>query len=163
MAVEKIKKSVIQSKNLPEFSGATGKYKLRYRVISEDRNRTSHWSKIHDVAVPLVTQLITSQYTSIVQEITQPGGKKVHVVQLWWTPNSSYLFNNYDIYIAINKVTGEPAISDYSYDSRVSTALFSKVFDPDIVDNFSIIVHSPTYDKIINANQILIKTPKHVL
>lgn len=163
MATEKIKKSVIQSKNLPEFSGATGKYKLRYRVISEDRNRISHWSKIQDVTVPTVTQLTTSQYTQVVQEINQPGDKKVHVVQVWWTPNSSYLFNNYDIYIATNTASGEPAISAYFYNSRISTPLFSQVFDPDVVDNFSIIVHSPTYDKVINSNQILIKTLKHVI
>ena len=163
MAIEKIKKSTILKRDLPEFSGATGKYKLRYRVISEDRNRISYWSKIHDVTVPPVTQLTSLEYTQVVQEINQPGDKKVHVVQLWWTPNSTYLFNNYDIYIATNTATGEPTTSAYSYNSRISTPLFSQVFDPDIVDNFSIIVHSPTYDKVINANQILIKTAKHVI
>ena len=163
MATESIKKSLILKKDLPEFSGATGKYKLRYRVISEDRNRISYWSKIHDVSVPSVTQLTSSQYTQVVQEITQPGNKKVHVVQLWWTPNSTYLFNNYDVYIATNTSgVAEPLPSSYSYSSRISTPLFSQVFDSTI-DNFSIIIHSPTYDKIINTSQILIKTPKYVI
>lgn len=161
MVDKNIKKSVIPKASLPEFSGATGKYKLRYRIISEDRNRTSYWSKIHDLTVPSVTQLTT--YELVVQEINQPGDKKIHVAQLWWVPNSSYLFNIFDIYIATNKAVGEPAISDYSYYGRVSVPQLSVVFDDDIVDNFSIIVHSPTYDKIINSNHILVKTTKHVV
>ncbi len=27
------------------------------KFVSEDRNRTSHWSKIHEISVPSVTQL----------------------------------------------------------------------------------------------------------
>lgn len=161
MADKNIKKSTILKKNLPDFSGETGKYKLRYRIISEDRNRTSHWSKVHELTVPSVTQL--TEYELVVEEINQPGDKKIHVVELWWTPNTSYLFNTFDIYIATNIAAAVPAITDYSYDSRVSVPQFSKVFDDTIMDNFSIIVHSPTYDKIINTNHILVKTTKHVV
>lgn len=163
MADKNIKKSTIPKKNLPEFSGKTGKYDVRYRIISEDRNRTSHWSKVHSLAVPTVTQLSSTSYELVVEEINQPGSKKIHVAQLWWTPNSSYLFDTFDIYIATNKSVGEPVISDYSYNGRVSVPRFSINFDDDTMDNFSIIVHSPTYDKVINSNQILLKTPKHVV
>jgi hypothetical protein len=161
MADSNIKKSIV--KPIPEFSGKTGKYKLRYRIVSEDRNRTSHWSKIHEISVPSVTQLTTDNYQFVVEEINQPGGKKIHVVELWWVPNNSYLFNYYDIYIALNKAVGEPSISDYSYSGRVFSPSFSIYLDDDTTDNFSIIVHSPTYDSIINSNQILIKTAKHVV
>lgn len=161
MADKNIKKSTILKKNLPEFSGETGKYKIRYRIISEDRNRTSHWSKIHELTIPSVTQL--TEYELVVEEINQPGDKKIHVVELWWTPNSSYLFNTFDIYIATNQSAAVPSISSYSYDSRVSVPQFSKVFDDTVMDNFSIIVHSPTYDKVINSNHILVKTDKHVV
>lgn len=161
MADKNIKKSIIVKNNLPEFSGETGKYKLRYRIISEDRNRLSHWSKIHDITLPSVTQL--TEYELVVEEINQPSDKKIHVVELWWTPNASYLFSTFDIYIATNKAVGEPTISDYSYNSRVSVPQFSSVFDDDLTDNFSIIVHSPTYDKVINSNHILLKTTKHVV
>ena len=161
MADRNIKKSVIAKNVLPDFSGETGKYRLRYRVISEDRNRLSHWSKIHEITLPTVTQL--TEYELVVEEINQPGDKKIHVAELWWTPNDSYLFSNFDIYIAINKAVGEPVISDYSYYGRVSIPQFSAVFDDLVIDNFSIIVHSPTYDKVINSNHILVKTDKHVV
>lgn len=161
MVDRNIKKSIIAKNSLPEFSGKTGKYKLRYRIISEDRNRTSYWSKIHDLTLPSVTQLNT--YEHVVEEINQAGGKKIHVAQLWWVPNSSYLFSVYDIYVAINKAVGEPEISDYSYIARVGSPSFSTVFDDATTDNFSFIVHSPTYDKVINANHILLKTTKHVV
>lgn len=161
MVDSNIKKSIISKNSLPEFSGETGQYKIRYRVISEDRNRVSYWSKIHDLTVPSVTQLNT--YELVVQEINQPGDKKIHVAQLWWTPNASYLFNTFDIYIATNKAVGEPVVADYSYYGRVSVPQFSTVFDDAVMDNFSIIVHSPTYDKIINNNHILVKTTKHVV
>jgi hypothetical protein len=160
MADKNIKKSVISKNNLPEFSGETGKYRLRYRVISEDRNRLSHWSKIHDLTVPTVTQLAT--YDLVVRQVNQGGGVTIHLGELWWIPNSSYLFNTFDVYLATNKAVGEPVVSDYSYYGRVSTPQTSIVFN-DTIDNFSIIIHSPTYDKKINSNHILVKTTKHVI
>jgi len=159
VADKNIKKSVILKKNLPEFSGKTGKYEVRYRIISEDRNRTSHWSKIHALTVPSVTQLTSTSYKLVVQE-TDPT---IYVVQLFWTPNNSYLFNIFDIYLATNKASGEPVVADYSYNRRVSVPQFSINLDNDDIDNFSIIVHSPTYDKVINNNHILLKTPKYTL
>jgi len=161
MAENKIKKSII--KPVPEFSGETGKYKLRYRIISEDRNRSSVWSKIHELQVPSITQLTTSSYQFVVEEINQPGGKKIHVLNLWWTPSDLHLFNYYDVYIATNKAVGEPTISDYTYSGRITEPRFSIYLDDDTVDNFSILVHYPTYDKIINSNYIIIKTAKHVV
>lgn len=160
MVDRNIKKSIIAKNSLPEFSGATGKYKLRYRVISEDRNRTSYWSKIHDLTVPSVTQLAT--YDLVVRQVNQGGGVTIHLGELWWVPNSSYLFNTFDIYLATNKAVGEPVVSDYSYYGRVSTPQTSIVFN-DTVNNFSIIVHSPTYDRVINSNHILVKTTKRVV
>lgn len=160
MVDRNIKKSIIAKNSLPEFSGATGKYKLRYRVISEDRNRTSYWSKIHDLTVPSVTQL--GAYDHVVRQVNQGGGVTIHVGEFWWTPNSSYLFNYFDIYLATNKAVGEPVVADYSYYTRVYSPQISIVFD-ETIDNFSIIVHSPTYDKIINNNHILLKTTKHVI
>jgi hypothetical protein len=50
MANEKIKKVIIENSDLPAI-GATGKYLLRYRIVSEDRNRASHWSPIYNIAL----------------------------------------------------------------------------------------------------------------
>lgn len=48
MADKNIKKNIILKKDLPSFIGDPSqlKYDLRYRIISEDKNRLSHWSPI---------------------------------------------------------------------------------------------------------------------
>jgi|TARA_B110000977_G_scaffold54649_2_gene74484 hypothetical protein len=44
MADAGIKRIVIRQSELPPINSAEEKYILRFRVVSEDRNRTSHWS-----------------------------------------------------------------------------------------------------------------------
>lgn len=46
MANEIIKKARILENRLPAINSITEGYEIRYRVISEDKNRTSHWSPI---------------------------------------------------------------------------------------------------------------------
>jgi len=48
MADSRIKKVVIENADLPPVD-SNGEYFLRYRIISEDRNRTSHWSPVYNV------------------------------------------------------------------------------------------------------------------
>ena len=43
-----IKKLRISKAFIPPIDHDTEKYNIRYRVISEDRNRTSHWSPIYN-------------------------------------------------------------------------------------------------------------------
>jgi hypothetical protein len=49
MADPGIKKTTIKYADLPALSVPTQGYTLRYRVISEDRNRTSHWSPVTNI------------------------------------------------------------------------------------------------------------------
>jgi hypothetical protein len=44
-----IKKTTIKYSDLPALSVASEGYTIRYRVISEDRNRKSHWSPVVSV------------------------------------------------------------------------------------------------------------------
>ena len=39
-----IKKAIVPRSSLPVIDSDTSAYVVRYRVISEDKNRTSHWS-----------------------------------------------------------------------------------------------------------------------
>jgi hypothetical protein len=45
-----VKQVVVEKKDFPPLS-PDGEYVLRYRVVSEDKNRTSHWSPIYKVNV----------------------------------------------------------------------------------------------------------------
>lgn len=161
MADKNIKKSIIKKKDLPPFSGETGKIRLRYRIISEDRNRSSHWSKIHEVALPV----IVSPYSYTLSKQKQ-GNTSVHEIILQWTRPEIYLqvMRNYDIFLKTNTAVGEPAVSTYSY-LETQQGFFNVRFllDQDDVDNFNVIVQEATYDRIINTNQILVQTTKENL
>jgi hypothetical protein len=45
-----IKKTTVKYSDLPALSVASEGYTIRYRVISEDRNRKSHWSPVVSVS-----------------------------------------------------------------------------------------------------------------
>ena len=47
MADANIKRIVIPSSDLPPLSSDTSSYNIRYRIVSDDKNRTSHWSQIY--------------------------------------------------------------------------------------------------------------------
>lgn len=66
MADQGIKKAVIKNQDLPNISlDADGPfYSLRYRVVSEDKNRFSHWSDVIRLNYPS-TSLANMPYTSI--------------------------------------------------------------------------------------------------
>ena len=134
MADKNIKKSIIKKKDLPPFSGQSGKIRLRYRVISEDRNRASHWSKIQDVAMPTIASPYS--YTLSVQ---QQGSTLIYEVILKWVPPGAELqyMRNYDIFLKTNTAVGEPAVSAYSY-SKTEQGFFSVRFllDKGSVNNF---------------------------
>ena len=39
-----VKKAIVPKESLPPVDSETAGYVVRYRIISEDKNRTSHWS-----------------------------------------------------------------------------------------------------------------------
>lgn len=54
---EVIKKVIIKNKNLPSvtFDDDSLFYSVRYRIISEDKNRTSQWSPVYKLEAPTTT------------------------------------------------------------------------------------------------------------
>lgn len=51
-----VKKAIVPKESLPPVDSETAAYVVRYRIISEDKNRTSHWSPTFVTnAVPLET------------------------------------------------------------------------------------------------------------
>lgn len=88
MAIEKVKKVVIKKADLPAYSGDNQSYIVRYRVVSEDKNRTSHWSPQYRLPIPSQAQV---EYAIS----ADPATKMINLV--WQTPESSN--NKFDIYI----------------------------------------------------------------
>jgi len=48
----RIKKVIVPKSMLKEIDGETNSYLIRYRIISEDKNRSSHWSPIFYLEYP---------------------------------------------------------------------------------------------------------------
>jgi hypothetical protein len=86
-----IKKLRVLKSSLPPVDHDTEKYNLRYRVISEDRNRTSHWSPIYNSDGNNV--IGTSGALSITQEI---------ITAVWGDENNH---PSYDVFVSFD---GDP-------------------------------------------------------
>ena len=52
-----IKKAIIPKASLPAINSNTAGYSVRYRIVSEDKNRTSHWSPIFDTNSVQITSV----------------------------------------------------------------------------------------------------------
>lgn len=70
MADSRIKKVVVANSSLPGV-GSNSKYLVRFRVVSEDKNRFSHWSPIYSIDGLPVTQVegtvdISGRFTVVV-------------------------------------------------------------------------------------------------
>ena len=105
MADANIKKTRILKSLLPPIDHDTLKYNTRYRVISEDRNRTSHWSPIYNSdGANLVG---TSGALSITEEI---------ITAVWGDEN---LYPEYDVFVSFDSNAffwhGTSTVHSYSF------------------------------------------------
>ena len=112
-----IKKVRIPKSSLPPINNETLAYNLRYRIISEDKNRTSHWSPVYNADGTSVA--VTSGALSITQTI---------ITAVWGDEN---LHPAYDIFVSFD---GDPfywhgtsAVHSYSFLNEGSTTVRVKV------------------------------------
>jgi hypothetical protein len=117
MADSNIKKLRVLKSSLPPVDHDTQKYNIRYRVISEDRNRVSHWSPIYNS--DSVTVVGTSGALSITQEI---------ITAVWGDEN---LHPSYDIFVSFDGNPffwhGTSSVHSYSFLNEGTTAVHVKV------------------------------------
>ena len=112
MAEEVIKKIKITQDSLPTINSITGKYDVRYRIVSEDKNRTSHWS-------PIIN--IDPQYTYVSGNISIASSGLTTVA--WDTVTIKIgtqvirQAKDYDVWVKWSKAAGN---GDWNYVQRVS-------------------------------------------
>jgi hypothetical protein len=111
---ETIKKAKILKENLPPVSSITGEYSVRYRIISEDKNRTSSWSSVYSV---------DPNYTYVAGKINLSSSSGV--VRAAWDSvaikigaNTIRQAKDYDIFVKWSKADG---IGDWNYVDRITT------------------------------------------
>lgn len=117
MADANIKKTRILKSALPPVDYDTLKYNTRYRVISEDRNRTSHWSPIYNSdGVDLV---ITSGAVSRAGNV---------ITAVWEDQND---FPEYDVFVKFDSddffYHGRSKVHSYSFLKTGTTTVRVKV------------------------------------
>lgn len=103
MADQGIKKIIISKKTLPPVNESNQHF-FRYRVISEDKNRISHWSPIYNLS-----------YTALV---TVAGAVSVSgsIISIVWGDEA--LRPNYDIFVKFDS-------GEYFYHGTSSTHNYS--------------------------------------
>lgn len=141
MSSQSIKKVIVKKEDLPAFNGVTRSYIVRYRVVSEDKNRNSHWSPYYNLVVPTRNLPSKQVRCSVI-----PASNIINMV---WEHPSSEKFQQYDIYLRTN-LTFNPLLPDplngFNYVSSSSSTQFSTLI-PSGISWFQVAVQIPTYPK----------------
>lgn len=101
MADEVVKRITVPRSQIESLS-STGIYLLRYRVVSEDRTRASHWSQIYSLdGGKLYKDSLNNSYTSnIISLIQESNG-----ISVAWGREKTLGINNYDVYVRYDDST----------------------------------------------------------
>jgi hypothetical protein len=115
MADSTIKKAIFPKNFLPPINSDSEKYVVRYRVVSEDRNRFSHWSAQHLVSpIPLQEVDLNNAIT-----VTKSTG----LLTVSWRTEPSINPVSYDVYVAWGSQVGSVGIAEYFGTVSANTAI----------------------------------------
>lgn len=126
MADVGIKKVIVLNEDLPIINSDIGGYGVRYRIVSEDRNRTSHWSPTYllDALYTYVSGQIKFSKTSTVVTVTWDK------VEIKKGTTSIGKIRDYEIWVK----WGKSGNGDWIYDGKSQTNTISLI----IPDTYSI-------------------------
>lgn len=119
MADSGIKKVNILNADLPIINAKINGYAVRYRIVSEDKNRVSHWSPIH---------YLDANYTYVPGQISlSKSGDSVSAiwdkVEIKKGDNSIGKIRDYEIWIK----WGKSGQGDWVYDGKAQTNNFFSI------------------------------------
>jgi hypothetical protein len=122
-----IRKVTIQKTSLPPVNGRNQSYILRYRVVSEDKNRYSHWSPQHIIPVSAVDPV----------DFSLKIDNSSSTLDLVWEPVQDV--TSFDVYKRIDS-------GDWQFASTVSTTSYKSLFNSSST-SIQLAVQIPTYPK----------------
>jgi hypothetical protein len=129
-----VKKVVVE--NVPKIFGSG--YTIRYRVVSEDRNRTSHWSPMHTFQKDIPTE----EPLSVDGEIVFVSNRQVSAT--WEEINANLV---YEIFINWNDEVDEELNLVWTYMRTVSSPTYTTLA-PTGAESVSIWVQQPTSNQV---------------
>lgn len=155
-----IKKVVVPFYELPGAYRNDFAYNIRYRVVSEDKNRVSHWSRVYTLDAQYDvdgTLLIPSlDYSYVKENATAPGGGSLKTVRLnWRIPPEFDRFALFDIYL--KRCASGACTEEYEYFATTSlnaytiTQLVSET-------HIRVLVQVPVYPKEVSSQGTLFET-----
>ena len=127
MADPGIKNVIVPKQELPAVN-SENQYIVRYRIITDDRNRYSQWSPIFLVSGTTVTQLDADASVS---------GRVISIV--WSDPKPRA---GYDIFIKFDS-------EEYSYHGRASSTSY-QILTPQDKTSFQYLIQTESMDKQVN-------------
>ena len=148
-----IKQGKILKNNLPGALGSDNGliYSVRYRIVSDDKNRTSHWSDVKNLTIGSVVQLTSSSYSLTHSNST-------HIITLVWKPDTTHNFSQYDIFTAFDIAGSTPTTSEFQYSGSVATPSYSTIFSTE--SNVVIRVQPYTSNHEIVSGAVILQTAK---
>lgn len=141
-----IKNARILKEDVPAFSSNALGYFVRYRIISSDKNRSSHWSPYHFLLKGILQPVPCSV------SVTGTSPKVINMV--WQHPKVSAepgeteisIFKEYDIYIKTNLSNDK-----WSFVATATSTQFSTLV-PSGVSSFQVAVQVPVYPKTYSVS-----------
>lgn len=138
MADSRVKKVVIPKSKLPAYSGENQSYIVRYRIVSEDKNRNSHWSPQYKL--PVTAQLDKTKNPPDPDipnavEISTSGNS----INILWTPPAG-ISQEFHVYLKWN------GVGEYVYEASVTSPSYS-VLKPAGATSIQVVVQVPTFPK----------------
>lgn len=149
MADPNIKRVVINKSDLPPILGTDFTYNIRYRVISEDKNRTSHWSRIYNIDAADQIPAVNLSYSHIKETVTTSSGTNTAIRVNWIVP-STLNINTFDVFVKRNA-------GAYAYYGTAYTNTYV-VLRESTETSIQILVQAPTFPKAISAPAQLFET-----
>jgi hypothetical protein len=150
-----IKKVRISANDLPAFGAVEEGYTLRYRVVSDDRNRFSAWSPFY--FMQKTNDLVLNQ-DFILASVSDIGTSKQ--LTLVWEPQAQNGITQYDVYLKL-AYTGTVADYQWTYLATSVNTIFNLVI-PSGVIQIDAVVQVPTPTKGYNADLVLYKTSEPI-
>jgi len=146
-----VKKVIIEKKDFPPLS-PDGEYLLRYRIISEDKNRTSHWSPTYNLSVARVWDKEEEKFESLIKTVF--GDLQIsnndRAINAFW--EASPFASSYDIFVSFgiyNVGTATVAWGSYAYHGSSDSTSYS-FLRPDAVTDIRVKIQLSGIEKEVN-------------
>ena len=123
-----IKKVIILKSSLPQRSGINENYVVRFRIVSEDKNRSSHWSTKYRLPLADVSDIPFSVSAS----------QTNNTITAVWTPLSDTK-SEFDVYVKWDS-------GNWEYATTVYSTMFATIIK-DNATNVKVAVQVPTFPK----------------